>query len=54
MKVGGGSKIVETNRSRKEVEKSRKKSVESFAIRSPLHSSSSSQCAKRKVYNEKI
>jgi hypothetical protein len=44
MKVGGGNKIVETNRSRKAVEKSRKRSVQSFTIRSPLHSSSS-QCA---------
>jgi hypothetical protein len=57
MKAGGGSGIVEKNKSRRGVEKSKKKNVEYSVIGYKVivvHSSSSSECVEGKVYNVKI
>jgi hypothetical protein len=57
MKAGGGSGTVKMNNSRRGVEKSKKRrSVEYLVVGCKVvaHSSSSSECAEGKMYNEKI
>jgi hypothetical protein len=56
MKAGGGKKIVEKNKSRRGIEKSRERNVEYSAVGYKVTTtlSSSSKCVEGKVYNVKI
>jgi hypothetical protein len=54
MEIGRGSIIVKKKRSTRRVESEGVLNIQPLAIRSLLHSSSFSKCAKRKMYNEKI
>ncbi len=57
MKVGQGSGLLRRTKVEQELRRAEKEgmlNIQPLTIRLPLHSSSSSKCAKGKAYNEKI